>query len=118
MHADERGRTTKAADATQLLRDDFRRRLEIFYARLRLAPPYHTIEKAIGSLSTALTAMTQEERERTAEDPARQWAQYQAAFIQSGLNRKHRGIIAGLVRARRTHNLTPEFQPFLDAFMS
>ncbi|MEE9204315.1 MAG: hypothetical protein V3U08_04795 [Nitrospirales bacterium] len=118
MHADEQSRTTKAVDATQLLRDDFRRRLELFYARLKLAPPYHTIEKAIASLSTALNAMTPEERERTAEDPARQWAQYRAAFIQSGLSMKHRGIIAGLVRARRTGDLPPEFQPFLDAFMS
>ena len=99
MHADEQSRTTKAVDATQLLRDDFRRRLELCYARLKLAPPYHTIEKAIASLSTALNAMTPEERERTAADPARQCAQYLAAFIQSRLSIKHRGIFAGLLRA-------------------
>ncbi|MGH7205614.1 MAG: hypothetical protein ACREI2_05335 [Nitrospiraceae bacterium] len=105
-------------DAIQVLRDDFRSRLEVFYARLKLAPPYHSVEKAIVHLTAALKALTPEERQRIATDPSRQWALYRQAFVESGLNQKHRGIIAGLIRSRQTGDLTSEYEHFLDAFRS
>ena len=105
-------------DAIQVLRDDFRSRLEVFYARLKLAPPYHSVEKAIVHLTAALNALAPEERQRIAADPSRQWALYRQAFVESGLNQKHRGIIAGLIRSRQTGDLASEYEHFLDAFRS
>lgn len=99
------------------LRDEFRGHLELFYATLKLAPPYHSVEKAIVHLTAALHAMTPEERALVAEDQARRWACYKAAFIESGLSQKHRGIIAGLARSGKT-GLPAEYQPFLDAYLS
>ena len=103
-------------DVNQRFCQEFRRHLEIFYAKLQLAPPYHTIEKAILALSRTLNEMTLEDRERVAADPALQWAQYRAAFITSGLNVKHRGIISGMVNAGRTSDLPTEYESFLSAF--
>ena len=105
-------------DAIQVLRDDFRSRLDVFYGRLKLAPPYHSVEKAIVHLTVALKVLAPEERQRIAADPSRQWALYRRAFVESGLNRKHRGIIAELVRSRQTGDLTSEYDHFLDAFRS
>jgi len=102
---------------TQALRDEFRRHLDVFYAQLKLAPPYHSVEKAVAHLTTALKGTTPEERARLAADPALRWAQYKTAFVESGLSQKHRGIIAGLARAGRT-GLPSEYQVFLDAFLS
>ncbi|MBI4400537.1 MAG: hypothetical protein HY581_02755 [Nitrospirae bacterium] len=106
------------SDPVQLLRDEFRHHLEIFYARLKLAPPYHSVEKAIGHLTAILTAMAPEERQRIAGDESLRWAQYRTAFVESGLNQKHRGIIAGLARSRQGLDLSPEYDHFLDAFTS
>lgn len=103
-------------DVNQRVRQEFRRHLEIFYAQLKLAPPYHTIEKAILALSQSLGEMTLEDRKRVAVDPALQWAQYRAAFIKSGLNLKHRGIIIGMVQAGRASDLPTEYESFLSAF--
>ena len=36
------------------LRDEFREHLAVFYSRLKLAAPYDTVEKALGSLTTAV----------------------------------------------------------------
>ena len=105
-------------DAIQALRDDFRSRLEVFYTHLKLAPPYHSVEKAIVHLTATLKALTPEERQRIAADPSRQWAIYRQAFMESGLNQKHRGIIAEMVRSRQTGSLTSDYDHFLDAFRS
>jgi hypothetical protein len=110
------GRTS--TDAIAILREDFRRRLEIFYARLQLAPPYDTVEKAIGSLSDALKTMPAEARTRLLADHTLQWAQYRKAFVESGLHLKHRGIIAGLVRTGRGAELPAEYRTLLDTFLS
>jgi hypothetical protein len=102
---------------TQALKDEFRRHLEIFYSGLKLAPPYHSVEKALAQLAAGLKAMTQEERAALAAEPAKKWAQYRTAFAESGLSQKHRGIIAGLVRSGKT-GLPAEYQPFLDLYLS
>lgn len=101
----------------QALRDEFRRHLDQFYATLKLAPPYHSVEKAIAHLTASLKAMTPEERARVASEPALKWAQYGTAFVESGLSQKHRGIIAGLARSGRA-GLPAEYQAFLDSYRS
>ena len=104
-------------DAFQWLRDDFRRQLEVFYAGLKLAPPYHSVEKAIMSLSERLKEMGMDERARAAADPTTRWMEYRKAFVQAGLHRKHRGIIAGLVRSKQTTDLPSEHEHFLNAYL-
>ncbi len=101
---------------TQTLREEFRRHLEIFYARLKLAPPYESVEKAIRTLTTAVHALPKEEQTRIASDPALQWQQFQLAFETSGLVKKHRGIIAGLARKRSALDLPAEYDHFLNLF--
>ncbi len=104
------------ADPIQVLRDDFRHRLEFFYACLKLAPPYHTVEKAITHLTALLNGLSPEEREGIRADPSRQWSLYRRAVVESGLNQKHRGIVAGLIRSKQVADLPTEYAPFLDAF--
>ncbi len=105
-------------DPAQQLRDDFRTHLETFYANLKLAPPYHSVEKAIAQLTASLKAMTPEERTKLAADPVGRWAQYQKAFVDSGLRQKHRGIIAGLAKSGQTGSLPKEYDHFLSLFTS
>lgn len=107
-----------ASAAVQFLRDDFRRHLEAFYGLLQLAPPYHSVEKAIVYLTNSLTAMASEEQEAIRRDRTRQWALYRAAFVESGLSQKHRGIIAERVRSGRVGDLPLEYKNFLDTFAS
>ena len=107
-----------SSDPVQALREEFRRHLEVFYAGLKLAPPYHSVEKAIAQLTAALKAMTPEERARLASDPAGRWLEYRKAFAESGLNQKHRGIITGLARSRQSLDLAPEYDHFLSLFTS
>lgn len=103
-------------DVTHELRTDFRERLEFFYAQLQLAPPYDSVEKAVGVLVLRLNAMPTEERQALAANPIHRWALYREAFVTSGLNRKHRGIIAGLIRSGRGRGLPEEYQAFLDTY--
>ncbi len=102
---------------TRAIRDEFRGHLELFYATLKLAPPYHSVEKAIAHLTASLNAMAPADRALVAAEPARRWVHYKTAFIESGLSQKHRGIIAGLARSGRT-GLPAEYQVFLDAYLS
>jgi len=107
-----------ASDPIQTLREEFRHHLEVFYARLKLAPPYHSVEKAIVQLTAALKALPPEEQARLVSDPAGRWMAYGKAFAESGLNQKHRGIIAGLVKSEQTSDLPKEYDHFLSAFRS
>ena len=106
-----------APDPVQFLRDTFRRHLETFYASVKLAPPYHSVEKAITELTRALHALPIEERRRVARDPEAQWLHFAQAFVTSGLNQKHRGILAGLARRREDLILPVEYASFLDTFL-
>lgn len=107
-----------ATDPIKALAEDFRRHLEIFYARLKLAPPYDSVEKAIKSLTAAVAAMPVEERMRVMADPTLTWNQYRQAFVDSGLALKHRGIILGLIRSNQTAELPAEYTAFLEAYTS
>ncbi len=103
-------------DITQELRKDFRECLEFFYAQLQLAPPYDSVEKAVGALVAQLKALPAEECQALAVDPNRRWGLYREAFVTTGLNRKHRGIIAGLIRSGRAAGLPRKYHLLLDTY--
>jgi len=104
------------SDPTQTLKDEFRHHLETFYARLQLAPPYESVEKAVRTLTTTVHALSKEGQARIMSDPAARWEQFRLAFQNSGLAKKHRGIIAGLARNRSALNLSAEYDHFLNLF--
>lgn len=107
--------SSRPPDVIQHLRDDLRRHLEHFYASLKLAPPYHSIEQTLMHLSGILKAMSPEEREQVRQDETRQWTVYREAFIAGGLHKKHRGIIRGMRRSGQTADLPRRYEDFLDA---
>ena len=47
---------------------EFRQDLESFYQRLQLAPPYHSIEKALSYLATRFQQCTPEEQHQITAD--------------------------------------------------
>ena len=104
------------SDPTQVLKEEFRRHLETFYARLNLAPPYESVEKAVRTLTSMVHALPGDEQGRIVADPSLQWQRFREAFEASGLVKKHRGIITGLVRHRAAVNLPVEYDNFLDLF--
>ncbi len=103
-------------DPLHILKDEFRRHLETFYARLKLAPPYESVEKALRALTTAVHALPKEEQARIIADFDARWEQFARAFQTSGLAKKHRGIIAGLARHRSALDLPVEYDHFLNLF--
>lgn len=103
-------------DQLQTLKDEFRSHLETFYAELKLAPPYESVEKAIRTLTTIVHALPIEEQTRIMADPDLRWLQFQHAFQISGLAKKHRGIIAGLARNRFAVALPAEYDHFLELY--
>ena len=107
-----------STDPLQGLCREFRAHLETFYAQLKLAPPYESVEKAVRALTTALHALPKEEQARVAADPHLTWQQFRQAFESSGLSKKHRGIIAALARDRAGMNLPAEYDHFLSLFTS
>jgi hypothetical protein len=98
------------------LRAEFRGHLERFYAQLKLAPPYDSVEKALQQLTASLKALSESEQVRIAADPEQRWHQFTEAFAASGLSKKHRGIIAGLARDRTAIDLPAEYDSFLRLF--
>ena len=104
------------SDQFHALKDEFRRHLETFYAGLKLAPPYESVEKAVRTLTTLVHARSNEEQTRIVSDPTQRWLMFRQAFEQSGLAKKHRGIIAGLARNRSALGLSTEYDQFLDLF--
>jgi hypothetical protein len=109
--------THTSPDHILALREEFRRHLETFYARLKLAPPYESVEKALRSFTTSVHALPPLERAGLATDGAAQWRHFCQAFESSGLNKKHRGIIAGLARNRSDLDLPAEYDQFLSLFL-
>jgi hypothetical protein len=103
---------------TLTLREEFRYHLETFYGRLKLAPPYESIENALRSLTTSVHALPPVEQERLATDATARWQYFRQAFQSSGLSKKHRGIIAGLARNRANLNLPAEYEQFLRLYLS
>lgn len=108
--------TGRLMDPVPDLCREFRRQLQGFYASLKLAPPYHSIEKAILHLNQRLKALEPAERIHVAETPALRWAEFARAFVDSRLNQKHRGIIAGLAASPQACSLPEEYKLFLATF--
>jgi hypothetical protein len=110
--------TPPSSDPVQELREEFRSHLETFYSRLKLAPPYESVEKALRTLTTSVHALPKPEQSLIVADPALRWKYFLQAFEASGLSKKHRGIIAGLARNRSSLNLPAEYDRFLRLFTS
>lgn len=100
----------------ETLRDEFRGHLDVFYSRLKLAAPYDSVEKALGTLTATLKALPPEELQCLAMDQTQRWVHFRQAFVESGLIQKHRGIIAGLARSGDSLELPPEFNHLLDLY--
>jgi hypothetical protein len=110
--------TPAPSDPIHELREEFRVHLETFYAQLKLAPPYESVEKAIRALTTSVHALPKPEQARIAADPALRWEHFRRAFEASGLSKKHRGIIVGLARNRSNLDLPAVYDRFLSLFTS
>jgi hypothetical protein len=110
--------SNRGTESIDQLRNEFREHLDLFYRRLKLAPPYDSVEKAVGVLTARLKSMTSDDLQGISTDHSRRWAEFRAAFIASGLSQKHRGIIAGLARSRHNLDLPPEFDHFLNVYLS
>lgn len=91
---------TMSRDDCQPLLNEFRQHLEDFYAVLHLAPPYHSIEQAIACLSALTDTKTDDQRKQLLVNPILRRELYGQAFTDSGLHKKHRGIIAGRARTQ------------------
>ena len=109
--------TAPQTDHTLAIREEFRHHLETFYAQLKLAPPYESVEKAIRSLTTSVHALPPLERASLATDATARWQHFRQAFESSGLSKKHRGIIAGLARNRSSLSLPAEYDQFLNLYL-
>src|SRR3989442_6074325 len=110
--------TTPALSPSELrtrLEADFRQRVTLLYRSLQITPPYHSVEKAVLALRDTLSALSEPALRATASDPASRNALFTQVFIDSGLAKKNRGIICKLL-ADRPELLSPECQPFADAF--
>jgi hypothetical protein len=110
--------TAAQSEPARALREEFRTHLEVFYSRLKLAPPYESVEKALRTLTTALHHLSIADQARLLQDPRLKWEEFRRAFETSGLANKHRGIIAGLARNRAALDLPAEYDHFLGLFTS
>lgn len=109
--------TTSSLPPSELrsrLEADFRQRVTLLYRSLQITPPYHSVEKAVLALRNTLAALSEPTLRAIAADPASQNALFTQVFTDSGLAKKHRGIISKLL-ADRPELLAPECQPFADA---
>ena len=105
-----------STDPIHILRQEFRGHLEQFYAHLSLAPPYHSIEKALQNLSNTLKTKPEEFRHEILQDATKKWALFQEIFSASGLQKKHRGIIQQLTRSSSYSVSSSESLRFLRNF--
>ena len=103
-------------DPIQILREEFRMHLENFYAQLNLAPPYHSIEKAIQHLSNTLRTKPNTFQQSLLQDGSKKWALFQDIFLTSGLSQKHRGIIRQLAGGSSLNPSDEESLRFLRNF--
>ena len=105
-----------SSDSIHILRQEYRAHLERFYACLNLAPPYHSIEKAVQHLSNTLRTKPETFLETLLEDPQKRWPLFEEIFQASGLSRKHRGIIIQLAKAHSISASGEESLRFLRVF--
>lgn len=103
-------------DPIQILRQEFRGHLEQFYTQLTLAPPYHSIEKAVQHLSNTLRTKSAEFQLTLLNNPTNKWEFFQEIFCASGLQKKHRGIILRIARSSSYSGASPATLGFLKLF--
>ncbi len=103
-------------DASKSLRQEFRLSLQEFYGRLNLAPPYHSIEKAVQHLANTLQTKPPHFQELLLRDTTTKWELFEKIFSASGLSRKHRGILTNLAQNPPSLSPTPECFRFLKKF--
>ena len=104
-----------AADIRSRLESDFRHRVMLFYRSLQITPPYHSVEKAVQAIHDALAGLQEPALRATAADPNALGIFFTQAIVDSGLAKKHRGIITGLLQ-QNPDRLPLECRPFADAF--
>jgi len=102
----------------QTLLNELRQNLAAFYAALKLAPPYDSVEKAIRCLSTLFKTKTVEEQEQLLGNDSLRWKLYVQALIDSGLHTKHRGIITELARTDDLGRFPESVRYLLEPFRS
>ena len=102
----------------QALLNEFRQNLAAFYAALKLAPPYDSVEKTIRGLSALFETKTAEEQAQLLGDDSLRWKLHVQAFIDSGLHKKHRGIITGLARTDAIDQFPESLRYLLEPFRS
>jgi hypothetical protein len=110
------GIITVSTDSIHTLRQDYREHLQTFYATLNLAPPYHSIERAVQHLANTLMTKPATFLQVLLEDPQQKWSLYEKIFEASGLARKHRGIIKQLAQAHTFTSSDKESLLFLRVF--
>lgn len=106
-----------SSDPIHVLRQEFRGHLTQFYAHLGLAPPYHSIEKAVQYLSNTLRTKTENFQQELLQNPTQKWIIFQECFSGSGLPKKHRGIIRKLALSSAYSASTTESFRFLKNFV-
>ncbi len=102
----------------QALLTEFRQNLEAFYAALKLAPPYDSVENTIRCCSALLKTKTAEEQAQLLAHDALRWKLHVQAFIDSGLHKKHRGIIIGLAHSEAMDQFPESLRYLLEPFRS
>lgn len=102
----------------QNLLSEFRENLEAFYAELKLAPPYDSVEKTIRCLDNMFKAKTAEEQAQVLSNNALKRQLHVQTFVDSGLHKKHRGIITGLVRTDAFDQFPESLRYLLEPFRS
>ena len=93
----------------------FRDRVAMFYRALQLTPPYQSVEKAHRVLRDALGTLPLSALQALAADDAALGLLFTQVLRDSGLAKKHKGIIKGLL-ADGADRLPSECRPFADAF--
>ena len=107
------------SDPIYRLRQEFRGHLEEFYTHLNLAPPYHSIEKAVQHFSNTLRTRPEEFSRGLLQDASKKWNLFQEIFLASGLQKKHRGIIQQLAHSHHAALAdAPESRRFLQNFLT
>lgn len=99
------------------LQQEFRKELEGFYAALHLAVPYHSLEQAIQCFRKLFNDKPDEEKIILGQEALLKWSLFQQAFVDSGLNKKHRGIISNLAHSQPLSRFPLEHQYLLKPFL-
>ena len=92
----------------QAIREEFRTHLENLYSHLHLAPPYHSVEKAIQLLSNTLKTKPPYFHRALETDAGFKWDFFREIYLGSGLDRKHRGIISNFMKSQSSPHMPDE----------